>query len=1071
MRRKLWISLLVAVAAATPSSADWNLFTRLEPVVEKVQSNFGNAVAVDGDVVAVAGAQPFASLPPTGAVYVFRKRAPLWWTQEAVLVPESPRGWEEFGFSVAVSGDTLVIGAPGDPQSAESAGAVWVFRRVGDAWTPEAKLLSPRPAANQRFGQAVDIDGDRLVTRSYGDAQTIYVYRRDSTSWALETTLTGDDSGRGYPDWSSSGLDIRGNDVVFGSGLDGVPATSHGVVYQFTFDGVDWNRVAKIPLPEDAYSAWFGASVRLADDVLLVGAPSYGGRFHTGAGAFFVFRKTEGDWHVEARVDCPQPQSGAGFATTLAVEGSIVAASAPSLRRGADTGGVFLFRSTSGSPAFEALLAPAETSTNQFGRSMAYSNGVAFGGPLPQRSSTGSAAIAIFETGPSDANRPPQAAFSLEAYPECSTWSGARLMLDGSSSSDVDSSPGTNDDIARFRWRLDADAASPSELGEGEVRTSSVPLGAHTVRLEVTDRSGYSAERTRSTLVLDRLAPRGGIVSPRDDECIGSSALPLDVRNDFRDDCDSDLTLWRDLPQVGRIGEGDAPPASGFGLGFSVDGNVAAVATQREAGSSLAGAIYVYRRSDAQWVLEARIAAPAGAGSFGLPVLVRGDLLLAGARAETVTSFREGALYVYRHGSGGWSPEQRLVADRPRSTGYFGSSFSVDGDRLAVGAWGGSSTVHIFERTDDGWMERAELQPPDAPPYGWNFGTAVLLDGDRLFVGTPQRRGLGLPNGAVYVFRFDGSRWNLVQTLVVEDRPTDTFGNSIRKVGDSLIVWNDPYPSFGEASGVAAYEFREVDGVWTRYGEFRFRKFRGPAGGIAPLGDRFVLGAPDAYITQQKSGAAYVFERHGDVWEDVRMFHPPTPSYGAGFGSGVATAGSEIFVTAPRNGGGPIDVFDGSPASTGDLPHGLDRIGLTAGDDTGHLAFDSVLVRVDRVPPTVTLSDNFARALVSASPVALGSLFRADDEDGVEGDVVDERLVVNGCVVLDGATYGDGDGRLEDEVVAAGARLLCAAASRCGWSELRSPTFAVEAEDCGGNRGTASRTLSGVTVDLDRACR
>src|SRR5690606_31069930 len=125
-----------------------------------VDGGFGTHIAVDGDW-AVVGAPDHAG---TGKVYVL-ERTGTSWTERTTIVPPDARDGDDVGQAIAISGDTLVIGAPHDNHPAyASAGSVFVYRRGATGWALEQRIENPDPTVgSELFGRAVALSGDLLV--------------------------------------------------------------------------------------------------------------------------------------------------------------------------------------------------------------------------------------------------------------------------------------------------------------------------------------------------------------------------------------------------------------------------------------------------------------------------------------------------------------------------------------------------------------------------------------------------------------------------------------------------------------------------------------------------------------------------------------------------------------------------------------------------------------------------------------------------------------------------------------------------------------------------------------------
>ena len=168
----------------------WPETARLAPDDGNVDA-FGQTVAFDGDRIAVGAPRGH------GAAYLYTGSGAAW-SEEAELVPSVSSDGDLFGSSLALDGDTIVVGAPGADVDIEiGAGLAFVFVNTGSGWVEQAALESPSPLAGTGLGASVALRGDTAVVgtnySSHG-IQHVYVFRRTGTSWALETTLDFDAS-------------------------------------------------------------------------------------------------------------------------------------------------------------------------------------------------------------------------------------------------------------------------------------------------------------------------------------------------------------------------------------------------------------------------------------------------------------------------------------------------------------------------------------------------------------------------------------------------------------------------------------------------------------------------------------------------------------------------------------------------------------------------------------------------------------------------------------------------------------------------------------------------------------
>ncbi len=242
---------------------------------------FGHAVATDGERVVVTMPQDDIACPEdpmcnSGSAYVFRRDGSEW-VVEQKLIPSDPQRLAHFGRSVAVSGDRLVIGAM---QADDVSGAAYVFRREGASWVEEAKLVNPDPETGvvTQFGESIAMDGDAVAVGAPGDNDAgqytgaVYVFRRGAGGWALEQKLIAQDAAA--LQFLGQSVGISGERILAGAYWDnhGGAVNRGGAAYVFERSGGQWVQSAKLTDPTPQVEEIFGWSVACHGSVGLVGA-------------------------------------------------------------------------------------------------------------------------------------------------------------------------------------------------------------------------------------------------------------------------------------------------------------------------------------------------------------------------------------------------------------------------------------------------------------------------------------------------------------------------------------------------------------------------------------------------------------------------------------------------------------------------------------------------------------------------------------------------------------------------------------------------------------------------------
>ncbi|MFZ5797427.1 MAG: hypothetical protein C4563_06890 [Desulfobulbus sp.] len=269
---------------------------------------FGFSVGISGDTV-VAGATNHNSF--TGSAYVFTKPGSGWadMTQTAKLTASDGEGdpiggGDQFGYSVAISGETVVVGAILDDGPAADSGSAYIFTKPGSGWvdmTQSAKLTANDSEALDYFGATVSISGDTIVVGAYGDntsTGSAYVFAKPGSGWANMTQtakLTASDGS--IVDRLGYSLAISGDMIVVGALVGDENST--GYAYVFRKPGRDWvdmTETLKLATIDKAIYNYFGASVAINSDTIVVGA--YGENSFTGAAYIFGIYNNNFPWQI-----------------------------------------------------------------------------------------------------------------------------------------------------------------------------------------------------------------------------------------------------------------------------------------------------------------------------------------------------------------------------------------------------------------------------------------------------------------------------------------------------------------------------------------------------------------------------------------------------------------------------------------------------------------------------------------------------------------------------------------------------------------------------------------------------
>jgi hypothetical protein len=311
---------------------------------------FGSSIAIYGDMVVVGAPDDgIGANDIRGSAYVF-VRSNGAWSQQAKLIASDGAALDQFGSSVAISGNTIVVGAPSDDigtnagQGSAYVFVPWLSPIWGTVWIQQAKLTSNDGAAWDKFGSSVGISVDSVVTGAPGDniganadQGSAYVFSRNNGSWPQQAKLIASDGAAG--DEFGHSIAIAGNTIVIGapSGM-GDRVADQGSAYVFGLSNGYWSEWQKLTASDGWFSDGFGHSVAISStgNRIVVGAP-YKGEFSPAyidyvsrIGSAYVFLREYGlNYHQLAILTSGRRERGAEFGRSVAISGYDVVVGAP----------------------------------------------------------------------------------------------------------------------------------------------------------------------------------------------------------------------------------------------------------------------------------------------------------------------------------------------------------------------------------------------------------------------------------------------------------------------------------------------------------------------------------------------------------------------------------------------------------------------------------------------------------------------------------------------------------------------------------------------------------------------
>ncbi len=619
--------------------------------------------------------------------------------------------------------------------------------------------------------------------------------------------------------WFGHSISVFGDTAVIGMPRDGDNGTDSGSAYVFFRNGTIWETQQKLLPSDGAPGDQFGISVSLDADTAVIGAYR-GDRNATDSGSAYVFVRNGSAWTEQQRLAASDAGTDDQFGYSTSVSGDTVVIGARyDTDNGLFSGSAYVFvRSGTVWSEQQKLLAPDGVSGDHFASAVSVSaDTLLIGAFQDDDNGTDSGSAYVFVR-------------------SGSVWSQEQKLLA-------------------------SDGAT-------------------------VDRFGFSVIVESDTAVIG--APFD------DDNGSGSGSAYVFVRSGG---------VWTEQQKF-SASDGDVDDQFGHSVGLSGDSAVIGARLDDD-GASASGSAYVFVRSGTVWSEQQKLLASGIASqTFGSSVSISGDVIVGGAPLGV----RPGIGYLYERVGTVWSAEQKLGADSVGpSDEFFGSSVSISGDTAVIGAPSyddgantDSGAAYVFIRSGTTWTEQQELRSSDLAP-GDEFGSSVSISGDTVLVGARWDDDNGFFSGSAYVFTRSGTVWTEQQKLTASTGVAgDWFGYSVSLSGDTAVVGALLHDGAGSSSG-AAYVFVRSGTVWTEQQELLASD--GAADdqfgtSVSVSVDTTVIGAVLDDDSGDGSGSAYVFTRIGTVWTEEQKLVPLDGAVDDRFGTAVGVSGDTTVIGA-----------------------------------------------------------------------------------------------------------------------------------------------------------------------------
>ncbi len=819
---------------------------------------FGTGVAISGDIVVVGSPKRDSNGTDSGMLYLFEKSSAGWsdMTETAVLGASDSLAGDYLGYSVAIDGDVVVAGAYGDDTNGSDAGAVYIYEKPSSGWedmNETVKLTAPDAATGDNFGKSVAISGDSAVIGSHSDDNTYlnagaaYLFKKNPAGWASGSEVskfTASDAAA--HDAFGNSVAIDGNTVVVGAYNNDDAGTNSGSVYLFQKPLSGWTdstETAKLTASDAMSGDFFGNSVAIANDAVLVGAHQRDSNVGSNSGAVYFFKKPLAGWSStteNSRIVANDASAYGVFGVCVAMDGdSAVVGSYGSSANGSFSGAAYALKNTldintieNKSTVLDIDAVDDENDTITFS--------LVEGGDAALFQIDAQSGVLRFKSAPDfeaplDADSNNRYSFQLlisDITAQSSTYS---VNVNVGDIAYEQTAPKALDfgmlSTIQMQTPLDNSVFGTSVAISGDtavVGASGVAGGAGAVYV-------YMYDSTTNTYVLSATLTASDAGSSHffgSSVAISGNSVVVGSYGDNANGTYAGAAYlfekpaegWSDATEDVKLVSSDIAAGDYFGISVGISGNLIIIGSKYDDFRLMqnAGSAYLFQKTTfngaviASEVAKFITADAANNDNCGESVAISTNLIAIGCTGDDDGGDNSGSIHLFEKQGEQWSgigEVAKLSASDAAAGDLLGHSVAIDGDIVIGGAYGkesGTGAAYLFEKPDTGWAKRTENAKltPTQSSVGDHFGESVAISADMVVIGSSASNVQADNAGAAYLFEKPAGGWSTMMqnaTLTVPDgMASDNFGFSVAISSTALIAGA---PNTGNYVG-SAYLFK-----------------------------------------------------------------------------------------------------------------------------------------------------------------------------------------------------------------------------------------------------------------------
>ncbi len=651
------------------TGTSWTQTTKLIANDGSISDWFGWSVRIDNNFIAIGAPlddeNPVESL---GSVYLFKRDLGIWaGIQKLKPSNLSDINGYQFGTSIALLSNTLVVGAPSARTSGSQAtGAVFVFNFDGNNWIESQKLLGTNTYPTDEFGTSVALSQDDIFVGEYHESLhigAVYVFSRSGNTWTQSATLSSD----GKPENRfGARMSIQNNLALIGCfACPNNQGTGVGQVYVFRKLANAWVRETVVQASDGASQDWFGHAVAQSANLILIGAPQSNGAPGIDAGSFYSFTNVLSNWNQTNKTDIGDDASNDLFGSSVALteQYAVIGAAFDDSPSGTDSGSVSVYKKNGGNWDFDSVIySPVQIDGQEFGRTVVIDKEtIAIG--APRRS-----AVFIYVR-------------------VANTWQLQDILVP----SDAQLGRGFGESIA-----LEGNTIVVGMRLRFGVGFMDLPGAAYLFKREnnewiqravLTASDGIASDEFGTSVALDGKTILIG--SPYSDfvgQTNAGSAYFFTEQND---------ATWA---QFAKVSAADSDAGDRFGNRVALRNSQALISAPFDEipPLQLTGSVYAFNLVGNAWQQSAKLTAsnPEQSDFFGASLVIGDQFAIFGSGGDdNQNGANAGSVYVYAYENSGWRETNQIIADDGLANDNFGHSISIHADKILIGALSVDSSV------------------------------------------------------------------------------------------------------------------------------------------------------------------------------------------------------------------------------------------------------------------------------------------------------------------------------------------------------------------------------------------